>query len=310
MKKLIALPDQFSVTGIVRTGKSIKKLYKSLDSSLKNSDVAKETNIKVLDIASSSVDALVEAFTGADKVVLCTSGKNSPYYTNTTELTTELTLQYVLCTTAVPQIKPLSILKVLLLKIIRKTGRPEFTFGKGQDPYNVDWLGAKKQIDAAKAAGVKQFVFLSSMGGTQPGMYHATHHYQIVHSNQLRRSHVYPENFLNSIGKIEGDENSGNILLWKRKAEQHLIASGMQYTIIHPGGLLDKAGGEREIVFGINDELLSEKVRSIPRADVAEVCLQSLLQPGAINRSFDIISKEQRTPNWKAFFDKAGNCQY
>ena len=28
------------------------------------------------------------------------------------------------------------------------------------------------------------------------------------------------DNFLNTIGQIEGDEKSGNILLWKRKAEK------------------------------------------------------------------------------------------
>ena len=65
----------------------------------------------------------------------------------------------------------------------------------------VDWLGAKLQIDAAKAAGVKKFVFISSMGGTQP------------------------ENFLNSIGK-QADGSGGDILLWKRKAERYLVESG------------------------------------------------------------------------------------
>ena len=44
------------------------------------------------------------------------------------------------------------------------------------------------------------------------------------------------------IGKVEGNDKSGNILLWKRKAEEYLIASGIPYTIIHPGGLIDKAG--------------------------------------------------------------------
>lgn len=32
----------------------------------------------------------------------------------------------------------------------------------------VDWLGAKAQIDAAKAAGVRKVVVVGSMGGTQP----------------------------------------------------------------------------------------------------------------------------------------------
>ena len=54
-------------------------------------------------------------------------------------------------------------MKVLLLKLIGKSGRPEFRFPQKGDPYNVDWLGAKNQIDAAKKAGVKHFVFLGSM---------------------------------------------------------------------------------------------------------------------------------------------------
>lgn len=79
----------------------------------------------------------------------------------------------------------------------------------------MDWQGQRNQIDAAKAAGVSRVVLCSSMGGTQP------------------------ENFLNTIG-------NGNILLWKRKAEMYLIWSGLEYTIVHPGGLLDKPGGKRE----------------------------------------------------------------
>ena len=79
-------------------------------------------------------------------------------------------------------------------------------------------------------------------------------------------------------------------------------------------GLLDEPGGEREIVFGVDDELLSEKVRSIPRADCAEVCVQSLLQTSAINRSFDIISKKDSKPttDWRQWFaeNMGKNCKY
>lgn len=70
----------------------------------------------------------------------------------------------------------------------------------------VDWEGQKRQFDAAVAAGVSRVVVISSMGGTQP------------------------ENSLNKIG-------DGNILVWKRKAEQYLVASGLTYTILHPGGV-------------------------------------------------------------------------
>jgi uncharacterized protein YbjT (DUF2867 family) len=70
----------------------------------------------------------------------------------------------------------------------------------------VDWEGQKVQIDAAKAAGVRKIVLVSSMGITKA------------------------DHYLNAIGDAK-------ILLWKRKAEEYLIASGLTYTILHPGGL-------------------------------------------------------------------------
>merc|ERR1712196_405894 len=130
-------------------------------------------------------------------------------------------------------------------------GRPRFRFAPGGTPEEVDWIGAKLQVDAAKAAGVKHFVFVSSMGGTQP------------------------ENFLNTIGR-RADGSGGDILCWKRKAERYLIESGLDYTIIHPGGLVDKPGAERELLVGVDDELLELKSRQVPRADVARVCVESL----------------------------------
>lgn len=74
------------------------------------------------------------------------------------------------------------------------------------DREQVDWEGQKVQIDAAKAVGVRKVILVSSMGITNA------------------------DHFLNKIG-------DGKILLWKRKAEEYLIASGLTYTILHPGGL-------------------------------------------------------------------------
>ncbi|EOD34154.1 hypothetical protein EMIHUDRAFT_429362 [Emiliania huxleyi CCMP1516] len=168
----------------------------------------------------------------------------------------------VLCTSAVPQILPFS---------IAKPGRPKFKFAPGGTPEEVDWLGAKLQIDAAKAAGVKRFVFVSSMGGTQP------------------------DNFLNSIGERKSDEDGsgGDILLWKRKAERYLISSGLEYTIIHPGGLVDKPAGARELTVGVDDELLGQAFRQVPRADVARVCCAALTEPAAADLSLDLASRPE-----------------
>ncbi|CAN0041981.1 unnamed protein product, partial [Choristocarpus tenellus] len=99
----------------------------------------------------------------------------------------------IMCTSAVPKIYPFSIVKILFKKLLWRPnpGRPKFYWCDNGEPEKVDWLGAKAQIDEAKASGVSRFVFVSSMGGTQP------------------------DNFLNSIGKQE-DGTGGDILLWKR----------------------------------------------------------------------------------------------
>jgi uncharacterized protein YbjT (DUF2867 family) len=252
-KKLLTSKSFYPI-GVVRSESSRKSLKKigATDEQIVVEDVTNPTNLD-------------SVMTGAHAVILCTSAK--------------------------PKIKILSLLKVFIWKIFGKTARPEFSFPSLGEPYHVDWLGARNQIDAAKKNFIQKFVFVSSMGGTQK------------------------ENFLNTIGRRDGDEKSGNILLWKRKAEEHLIASGLDYTIIHPGGLTDKPGGKSKIIFGTDDSLLSRKVRSIPRDDVAEVCIQALVEPLAGKRSFDIVAdpvenEGDATKDWKRFFAESGNCKY
>ncbi|XP_006846253.2 uncharacterized protein At5g02240 isoform X1 [Amborella trichopoda] len=159
-----------------------------------------------------------------------------------------------------------------------KGGPPEFYYEEGSYPEQVDWIGQKNQIDAAKEAGVKHIVLVGSMGGTNPN---------------------HP---LNRMG-------NGNILVWKRKSEQYLADSGVPYTIIRAGGLLDKEGGKRELLVGKDDELLATvELRTVPRADVAEVCIQALLFEEAKNKAFDLGSKLEGqgspTTNFKAFFSQ------
>lgn len=186
--------------------------------------------------------ALVEAFAGADAVIVATS--------------------------AVPKIQKRSLVKVILAKILKKQGvRPTFTWKGGNEkgaPVAVDWLGQKLQIDAAIKAGVKRVVIISSMGVTQP------------------------ENFLNTIA-------DGKILLYKRKAEEYLLdlaSSGkIEGCVVHPGGLIDQPGGEREIVVGVDDMLLQGTVRSIPRADVAALSVACATLPEAKNVSLDAVAK-------------------
>ena len=117
-------------------------------------------------------------------------------------------------------------------RINEETGRPNFGFPNGQ-PEQIDWRGQKNQIDAAISCGLQHVVICSSMGGTDP------------------------DHMLNSFAREEGDPPArGNILQWKRKAEKYLIDSGLTYTIIHPGGLIDEAGGCRELVVGVDDVIV------------------------------------------------------
>ncbi|KAI3682709.1 hypothetical protein L1987_82891 [Smallanthus sonchifolius] len=175
----------------------------------------------------------------------------------------------VILTSAVPKMKPGF--------DPSKGGRPEFYFEEGSYPEQVDWEGQKNQIDAAKAAGVKQIVLVGSMGGTNLN---------------------HP---LNSLG-------NGNILVWKRKAEQYLADSGIPYTIIRAGGLQDKEGGVRELLVGKDDELLETETRTIARADVAEVCIQVLQYEEAKFKAFDLASKPEGsgtpTKDFKSLFSQ------
>ena len=69
----------------------------------------------------------------------------------------------VICSSAVPKIKMLSLLKAAFSKVVGKSARPEFYFREKGSPYCVDWLGAKNMIDACTAAKVSHVVLLGSV---------------------------------------------------------------------------------------------------------------------------------------------------
>ena len=131
----------------------------------------------------------------------------------------------------------------------------------------MDWIGQKKLIDAAKKANKDiHVVICSSMGGTNP------------------------DNSLNNLGK-NPDGSGGDILKYKRKAEVYLIDSGLPYTIVHPGGLLNEPGNERELCLGVDDKIPGTSNNSVPRSDVANVMIAALDDSRYRGRSFDLVSK-------------------
>eukprot|EP00439_Symbiodinium_sp_Y106_P064242 s862_g10.t1 len=198
-RKMLRRPELFSPVGIARTERSKEALLEATG--------AAPEQVVVVDLAEAAQEpqgnagrALAAALAGCAALVIGSSAKVKPTGGTNAE-----------------------------------TGRPNMGFPDGQ-PYLVDWLAQKAQIDAARLAGV---------------------------------------------GHVK-----------KLKAEKYLIDSGLTYTIVHPGGLLNEPGGKRTLVVGVDDKVPTES-RSIPREDVAEVLLQSLLQSDYRDRSFDLVAEPE-----------------
>jgi nucleoside-diphosphate-sugar epimerase len=121
-----------------------------------------------------------------------------------------------------------------------------------------DYSGNKNLIDAAVKAGVQKFILVTSIGTG------------------------------NSVGALSPQALAAlqTVLVEKAKAEQHLIASGLTYTIIRPGGLKSEPATGNGIV--------TEDTRicgSIHRADVAQLVCHCLNSDGANNKTLSAVDK-------------------
>lgn len=125
----------------------------------------------------------------------------------------------------------------------------------GNGPAAVDQQGNIHLIDAAKRAGVAQFVLVSSGGVSQ--------------------AETYP---LVAIRPV---------LIAKLASENHLRASGLAYTIVQPGGLVDQPAGPSRIVF--KQEPAAEHGR-ISRVEVAQVCVAALGSLAARGKTFEVAA--------------------
>jgi uncharacterized protein YbjT (DUF2867 family) len=134
-------------------------------------------------------------------------------------------------------------------------------------PEAVDFGGVKNLAEASAAAGIKQFVLVSSAGVTQE------------------------DHFLNKV--------MNNLLIWKFKGEEALRTAGVPYTIVRPGGLVNKPGGTDALVFAQGDTTAGV----INREDVALICIAALGNASALGKTFETYSSEQAGGNdWSAMF--------
>ncbi len=123
-------------------------------------------------------------------------------------------------------------------------------------PMKVDALAIRDQIAACKSVGLRRVVLVSSLCAGR---------------------WAHPLNLF------------GLILVWKRLGERWLEQSGLDITVVRPGGLSeDDSRCEREgVLFSGPDE---QESNSIPRRLVARVCLDAVASPTSIGRIVEITS--------------------
>jgi uncharacterized protein YbjT (DUF2867 family) len=94
----------------------------------------------------------------------------------------------------------------------------------------------------------------------------------------------------------------GNTLRWRRRGEEEIRRSGVDYTIVHAGILTDASPGEKGIDIGQQHLPMSVKYR-IGREDAAEVLVRALADPHTRRATFDAVwSKQAGARDWGTLF--------
>ena len=133
-------------------------------------------------------------------------------------------------------------------------------------PLKVDALGVRQQLEACRAVGLKRVVLVSSLCAGR---------------------WLHPLNLF------------GLILVWKRLGEQWLEQSGLEVTIVRPGGLkeAEEDMAAQELRFSGADQ---QQDGSLPRRLVARVCLDALEVPASVGRIVEITSAVPDVPALQA----------
>ena len=138
----------------------------------------------------------------------------------------------------------------------RRSGRPV----RESRIKETEYQGVLNTLTAAKHAGLAgRFLYMTASGVTRPSFW-------------TRALNIY----------------KGNTLLWRRRAEEAIRASGLAYTIIRAGVLLNQPGGTHEIVVTQRELPLSPRYR-IARADVAEAFVAALEHPRTVRATFEVV---------------------
>jgi len=95
-----------------------------------------------------------------------------------------------------------------------------------------------------------------------------------------------------------------NTLVWRRRVEDDIRASGLDYTIIRVGFLLNRPPGEHAVVVGQDALPLAPRNR-VARADVAEAFVEAMEHPHASRTTFEIVwGKGTRRESWNSLLNR------
>ncbi len=122
------------------------------------------------------------------------------------------------------------------------------------EPYLVDYEGTKNLVNLAKVHNIQQFILVSSLCVSQ--FFHPLNLFWLI-------------------------------LYWKQQAEAYLQASGLTYTIVRPGGLKEENTNLPPLIAPA-DTLFEG---SIPRSQVAEICIEALLAASAQNKVLEVVTR-------------------
>lgn len=122
-----------------------------------------------------------------------------------------------------------------------------------------DFIGNRNIIDSAKATGAKRFIFITVIGTGQS---------HDALPPLARRGHK-------------------DVIALKEKAEDHLRASGLAYTIIRPGGF---SNGQTSGNAKLTEDHLAFSF--IARIDVANLAIEALGNNETIDKTFNAYDKD------------------
>lgn len=160
--------------------------------------------------------------------------------------------------------------------IIFTAGAPSGRYAPERLVKATDYDGVRDTLAAACDLGFRgRFVYLNTIG---------------IHTPSV------PRTLLNLLKR--------ETFAWRRRAEDEIRSSGLDYTIIRVGFLLDRPAAEHAVLVGQGALPLTLGNR-IARADVAEAFVEAMQHPRASRTTFEIVwGQGPRREGFGSLFEK------